>query len=130
MNSSSSLLPRASFEFSSKNYWQEFFSKRKNTFEWYCDTPLLAGIINKYINQNDNILVPGCGNSKLGEDLFDFGFSSVVNIDISDVVVKSMIKQNKEKRPGLKFLLMDVKKVLKLHLFLHFKLFHVINVLK
>ena len=106
-----SLLPKASFEFSSKKYWQEFFSKRKNTFEWYCDTPFLLEIIHKYLNHNDNILITGCGNSKLGEDLYDFGFSSITNIDISQVVIKSMIKQNKEKRPTLRFMLMDVKKV-------------------
>ena len=106
-----SLLPRASADFSSKKYWQQFFAKRKSAFEWYCDTKLLYGVIQKYILQNNKILVPGCGNSTLGEDLFDTGFKSVVNIDISDVVIKSMIKKNKINRPGLKFLVMDVKKV-------------------
>ena len=47
------------------------------------------------------ILVVGCGNAKFSEDLYDDGFTNVVNNDISDIVIQKMAKRNKEKRPQM-----------------------------
>ena len=53
-------------------------------------------------------LVVGCGNSKLSEDLYDVGFVNLVNIDISEVVIKKMTARNAEKRPQMSFTQMDM----------------------
>ena len=106
-----SLLPKATAEFNSKKYWEDFFKKRQESFEWYCEYSLLSGVIYKYCDRRNKILIPGCGNSKLSESLYDAGYNSLVNIDISDVVIKSMTKRNKNARAEMKFLLMDIKKV-------------------
>ena len=105
-----SLLPKASAEFSSSSYWQEFFSKRKEAFEWYGDYGSLCGILHKYVKMSDKLLVPGCGNSKLSENLYDAGIHSIVNIDISPLVIKNMTSQNKN-RSEMKFVAMDAKQV-------------------
>ncbi len=36
------------------------------------------------------MLIPGCGNSTLGENLYDQGVTNIVNIDISSVVISLM----------------------------------------
>ena len=50
----------------------------------------------------------GCGNSKLSEDLYDVGYHSLVNIDISDIVIKQMNAKNNIKRPEMEFIKMDL----------------------
>ena len=50
----------------------------------------------------------GCGNSKLSEDLYDVGYHSLVNIDISEIVIKQMNARNNIKRPEMKFIKMDL----------------------
>mmetsp|Transcript_16397 Transcript_16397/g.55722 ORF Transcript_16397/g.55722 Transcript_16397/m.55722 type:complete len:165 (-) Transcript_16397:298-792(-) len=39
----------------------------------------------------------GCGNSRMTEDMFEDGFSSITNIDISRVVIDQMIERYKDK---------------------------------
>lgn len=46
--------------------------------------------ISQYVRKDDNILMVGCGNSRLSEDMFDDGFASLTNIDVSRVVIDQM----------------------------------------
>ena len=71
----------------------------------------LCGIIHKYIKKPDKVLVIGCGNSKLSADIYDVGYHNIVNIDISDVVIKQMTQQHKKDRPEMKFVKMDMLNV-------------------
>lgn len=41
-------------------------------------------------DQEYEILIPGCGNSSLGADLYDEGYINVTNIDTSSVVINQM----------------------------------------
>lgn len=45
----------------------------------------------QYVRKDDNILMVGCGNSRLSEDMFDEGFTTITNIDVSRVVIDLMI---------------------------------------
>lgn len=40
----------------------------------YGEYPELCGHLHKYIKVKDNILIVGCGNSILGNDLHDVGY--------------------------------------------------------
>lgn len=53
------------------------------------------------------VLVVGCGNSELSEQLYDVGYRQLTNIDISETVVTHMNQRNAERRPGLVFLQAD-----------------------
>lgn len=68
-------------------------------------------MLHKYIKTQDNVLVVGCGNSQLSADMYDVGYHNIVNIDISDTVIKQMIDKNQQQRPQMKFLKMDVLNV-------------------
>ncbi|XP_022048358.1 eEF1A lysine and N-terminal methyltransferase [Acanthochromis polyacanthus] len=99
-----SLLPRTAEEFSSAEYWERFFKKRgEKAFEWYGDYNKLCGVLHKYIKVQDKVLVVGCGNSELSEQLYDVGYKHLTNIDISETVVTHMNQRNADRRPGLAF---------------------------
>ncbi|XP_065113425.1 eEF1A lysine and N-terminal methyltransferase [Paramisgurnus dabryanus] len=103
-----SLLPRSAEEFSSADYWERFFRKRgEKAFEWYGDYNSLCGVLHKYIKPRDKVLVVGCGNSELSEQLYDVGYHQLTNIDISETVVSHMNQRNAECRPDLTFQQVD-----------------------
>lgn len=103
------LLPRSNAqEFQLKDYWDKFFSKRSSAFEWYGEYLHLCHILHKYLKLSSSILVAGCGNSKLSADLYDAGFHSIINIDVSAVVIQQMKSRNDKERGEMKFLKMDV----------------------
>uniref|UniRef100_A0A673U721 eEF1A lysine and N-terminal methyltransferase n=1 Tax=Suricata suricatta TaxID=37032 RepID=A0A673U721_SURSU len=54
------------------------------------------------------VLVIGCGNSELSEQLYDVGYQDIVNIDISEVAIKQMKERNASRRPQMSFLKMDM----------------------
>ncbi|XP_048214276.1 eEF1A lysine and N-terminal methyltransferase isoform X1 [Perognathus longimembris pacificus] len=103
------LLPKSSKEFGSVDYWEKFFQQRgKKAFEWYGTYLDLCGVLHKYIKPREKVLVIGCGNSELSEQLYDVGYQDIVNIDISEVVIKQMKERNASRRPRMSFLKMDM----------------------
>ena len=102
-----SLLPRHHAEFQLQSYWEGFFSKRRTPFEWYGEYADLCHVLHKYMKPSSNVLMVGCGNSKLSEDLYDAGIINIANIDISEIVIKQMSARNNKKRPKMSFSQMD-----------------------
>ncbi|KAL1321010.1 hypothetical protein HN51_065733 [Arachis hypogaea] len=89
-------------------YWDNRYSNEPGPFDWYQKYLTLAPIINLYVPRHHSTLVVGCGNSAFSEGMVDDGYSDVVNVDISSVVIEAM--QNKYKdRPHLKYMKMDVR---------------------
>lgn len=56
---------------------------------------------------NENVLVVGCGNSRLSENMFDVGMKNIINIDLSSIVIQQMSSKNKN-RKEMQFLKMDM----------------------
>ena len=102
-----SLLPKSRTDFQSKSYWEKFFRSRKEAFEWYGEYLDHCHVLHKYMKPQNRVLVVGCGNSKLSEDLYDVGCTNLENIDISDTVIRQMIAKNHLKRPKMKFVVMN-----------------------
>ncbi|KAJ0467699.1 putative endothelin-converting enzyme 1 [Helianthus annuus] len=100
-------------DFTSKENWDKFFSIRgtDDSFEWYAEWPQLRDLLLAQINSTESevqILVPGCGNSRLSEQLYDAGFRCVTNIDFSKVVIGDMLKRNVRVRPVMRWRVMDM----------------------
>lgn len=53
------LLPKSAKDFGSKRYWDKFFEKRKDAFEWYGEYADICGVLHKYCKPHDHILVTG-----------------------------------------------------------------------
>ena len=103
-----SLLPRSHTQFQLKSYWNQFFTRRSTPFEWYGNYADLCHIVHKYVKATSKMLVVGCGNSELSENMYDAGIVHITNIDISEVVIKKMGARNFEKRPRMVFTQMDM----------------------
>uniref|UniRef100_A0A8D0BXV5 eEF1A lysine and N-terminal methyltransferase n=1 Tax=Salvator merianae TaxID=96440 RepID=A0A8D0BXV5_SALMN len=103
------LLPRRVQEFASAEYWERFFRQRGDrAFEWYGEWKELRRSLERYLRLQDSILVVGCGNSELSEQLYDEGYQDIINVDISEVVVKQMEKRSAHLRPKMTYAVMDV----------------------
>ncbi|KAM3668140.1 eEF1A lysine and N-terminal methyltransferase [Ammospiza maritima maritima] len=104
------LLPRSPAEFSSARYWDRFFRQRgQRPFEWYGAFPELCPVLHKYVRPRDKVLVVGCGNSELSEQMYDVGMcQDIVNIDLSAAAVRQMRERSASARPGVSYLLMDM----------------------
>ncbi|NWX87328.1 MET13 protein, partial [Nothoprocta pentlandii] len=103
------LLPRSPRDFGSAAYWERFFRQRgQRPFEWYGALPELRAVLRRYVRPRDKVLVVGCGNSELSEQMYDAGLcEDIVNIDVSEAVVRQMQERSASRRPGMSYLLMD-----------------------
>lgn len=73
----------------------------------------LLGILMPILSrmQARRVVVLGAGDSPLPEELSDAGLSDVTAVDFSEEVVRGMRARNGDSRPGLKWLVEDVRKL-------------------
>lgn len=90
------------------SYWDNRYSKDSAPFDWYQKYSALAPLLLLYTKPHQRILLVGCGNSSLGEEMVKDGYEDVVNIDISAVVIEAMQKKF-QNQPQLKYVKMDVR---------------------
>lgn len=102
------LVPEKNSDFSTTEYWDSFFTKRKTTFEWYGNYDNLKRLLTKYISAKDIILMSGCGNSDLSLNLYSDGFINMTSVDNSEVVIANMNNKHKTKYPGLVYEVEDI----------------------
>ena len=65
-------------------------------------------MIHDYCKPTDHILMLGCGNSILSEQMYDQGFTRIMNVDISSVVINQMAQRSAESRPLMGFEVADI----------------------
>ncbi|KAK3289361.1 hypothetical protein CYMTET_3198 [Cymbomonas tetramitiformis] len=97
-------------DFGSKAYWDERYKTGgANMFDWYMDydglKPSLRDVLNGQPGRT--ILIVGCGNSPVGETLYDEGYQNVTSIDNSQACISLMKTRSLTTRPGLKYHVMD-----------------------
>ena len=84
-------------------------NRDKEPFDWYQGYEGIKDIITQYLSYSSAILNIGCGNSKLSEEMYEDGYTTISNVDISDIVIDQMQEYYKEKIPSLKFLKADIR---------------------
>tara|TARA_B100000530_G_C15927615_1_gene475610 strand:+ start:2266 stop:2817 length:552 start_codon:yes stop_codon:yes gene_type:complete len=93
--------------YADKEYWDDRYLKSTdNNYEWYFDSNKILDIL-KNTNKSKKILIVGCGNSNLGECLYDAGYENIYNVDFSEVIINEQIKKNIS-RPNMKWFVRDV----------------------
>ncbi|KAL0221078.1 hypothetical protein RCL1_000932 [Eukaryota sp. TZLM3-RCL] len=94
-----------------KSYWNLRYAEQDdafNCYEWLTDFSQLQPLFSRYLTRDSEILIAGCGNSRLSVDLYDHGFPLVTSIDFSEVVI-SLLQDKWADRDSLDFLCMDVR---------------------
>ena len=91
-------------------YWDERYTRDPEPFDWYQRYSGISDKLSAQVKKSDNILMLGCGNSRLTEDMYVDGFTSIENIDISPVAIKQMKEKHADKK-SLNWKVMDAIKL-------------------
>ena len=95
-----------------KQYWDNRYLQDNEAFDWYQRYPNLKHLLLPILQRavSPKILVIGCGNSRLSEDIYTEGFKNIMNIDYSEICVKQMNDRYGD-FPEMKFICMDCRDI-------------------
>ncbi|KAL3537556.1 hypothetical protein ACH5RR_000922 [Cinchona calisaya] len=91
-------------------YWDARYIQEANccSFDWYQRYSALRPFVQKYIPTSSRVLMVGCGNALMSEDMVMDGYEDIMNIDISSVAI-DMMRRKYERVPQMKYMQMDVR---------------------
>ncbi|ODO07656.1 hypothetical protein L198_01237 [Cryptococcus wingfieldii CBS 7118] len=112
-------LPPTNEGYGTQEYWEKRYAAEDDgrTFDWFLSPTYLIPFFTQLTSnipsagkdgKDARILMLGCGNSALGEVLYDHGWKNVVNIDYSKTVIDQMRERHSEARPEMTWLEMDI----------------------
>lgn len=81
-------------DYGSASYWDERYAASEGqVFDWYQGYGALRPLIEPFLEEREDfeILIPGCGTSRLGAELYEDGYRNITNIDQSSVAISQMI---------------------------------------
>ena len=91
-----------------KEYWNKRYALNTHPYEWYVGYKELKEMLENTIRQGSRVMLAGCGNSRLGEELYDHsGYTDLTGVDQSEAPISFMIKR-KGTREGLHYLRADL----------------------
>lgn len=96
------------YNYGDVGYWDNRYLQEVGPFDWYQRYSELRPYINTHIPKASRILVVGCGNAVMSEDMVIDGYREIVNIDISSVAI-GMMQKKYEHIPQLKYVHMDAR---------------------
>lgn len=97
-------------QYGKAEYWNQRYEKDSEPFEWYQSYEGMEETLASFLTQDSKVLVPGCGNSRLSEEIYEKKTKKVTSVDISSVAIEAM-KEKHPDRPGLTYSIMDVRKL-------------------
>ncbi|KAH7335418.1 S-adenosyl-L-methionine-dependent methyltransferase [Rhizoctonia solani] len=102
------VIPKHNKSYEGKEYWDERYQSEEGQqpFDWFKSYKEIKEILEVYIPGRDvRILMLGCGNSTLSEDMYQDGYHDIVNIDFSPIVIQHM----QSLHPHMDWLEMDIR---------------------
>ncbi|XP_077218434.1 S-adenosyl-L-methionine-dependent methyltransferases superfamily protein [Tasmannia lanceolata] len=97
-----------SYNYGDGLYWDARYIHEAGPFDWYQRYSALRPFLRKYVPISSRVLMVGCGNAVISEDMVKDGYEDIMNIDISSVVI-DMMRKKYEYLPQLKYMQMDVR---------------------
>lgn len=71
------------------------YTSSDEPFDWFKSFKDISSIIEELIpDKSSRILMLGCGNSTLSEEMYDAGYQNIVNVDYSEVIINKMKARN------------------------------------
>ncbi|MCO5609203.1 hypothetical protein L7F22_063426 [Adiantum nelumboides] len=89
------------------SFWDRTYAKESEPLEWYQSYSDFAQLLKRYIPTTSRVLMVGCGNAEISEDMVKDGYEDITNIDNSAVVIDAMQKKY-QSVSQLKYETMDV----------------------
>ncbi|KAL4339340.1 hypothetical protein GQ457_08G023610 [Hibiscus cannabinus] len=90
-------------------YWDSrYIQEAGGAFDWYQRYSSLRPFVRNYVPTSSRVLMVGCGNALISEDMVKDGYEDIMNIDISSVAI-DMMRRKYEFVPQLKYMQMDVR---------------------
>ncbi|TYJ22934.1 hypothetical protein E1A91_A08G157700v1 [Gossypium mustelinum] len=90
-------------------YWDSrYIQEAGGAFDWYQRYSSLRPFVRRYVPTSSRVLMVGCGNALMSEDMVKDGYEDIMNIDISSVAIE-MMRRKYEFVPQLKYMQMDVR---------------------
>ena len=86
-------------DFSALEYWNERYRVKYHddadyTYDWYFNfSQIYHAVGDALVKGNVRILIAGCGASNFALELYKVGFTSIVNVDFSPVLIENLIRQ-------------------------------------
>ncbi|KAJ3863799.1 S-adenosyl-L-methionine-dependent methyltransferase [Lentinula novae-zelandiae] len=106
------ILPESNDQYGTKQYWNQRYAQEDDdaSFDWFKSYSEIADILRSLIpDKRSRILMLGCGNSKLSEDMYDDGYHNIVNTDYSSIIIEKMKQRHGDARPQMEWHEMDVR---------------------
>ncbi|KAK8847341.1 hypothetical protein IAR55_005198 [Kwoniella newhampshirensis] len=107
-------LPPTNEGYGTHEYWEQRYTAESDgtTFDWFLSPSYLLPLFEEITadistGKDARILMLGCGNSGLSEELYDAGWTNIVNLDYSKTVIEQM-KQRHASRDHMTWQEMDV----------------------
>ncbi|EDO28352.1 predicted protein [Nematostella vectensis] len=104
----SKLVPQKSNNLFGTEQWNKLMKEVSRPYEWHSEYEILCDLMHKYVKLNDRLLRLACGDSKLGENLYDVGYRNIISVDSSEKVIKKMRKRNDSGKRDMEYTRMDV----------------------
>ncbi|KAK0189081.1 S-adenosyl-L-methionine-dependent methyltransferase [Armillaria mellea] len=107
-------LPEKNEQYGTKDYWDQRYEAESDagSFDWFKKYSDIADLLRELIpDKTSEILMLGCGNSTLSEDMYDDGYKNIVNVDYSSIVIEQMQKRHGSDRPEMEWRVMDVREL-------------------
>lgn len=97
-------------EYGEAEYWDQRYSESPEEYEWFMSFKYIFPFFKEYVEPNKIALNEGCGNSPMPLEMIELGFSKVINIDISNILIQQM-KSKYENNSNLEWFTMDCTKL-------------------
>ncbi|KAG2671689.1 hypothetical protein I3760_13G008400 [Carya illinoinensis] len=96
------------YNYGDARYWDARYVQEGGSFDWYQRYSALRPFVRKYVPTTSRLLMVGCGNAVMSEDMVKDGYEDIMNIDISSVAI-DMMRKKYGNIPQLKYMQMDVR---------------------
>ncbi|KAJ4474577.1 S-adenosyl-L-methionine-dependent methyltransferase [Lentinula edodes] len=106
------ILPESNDQYGTKQYWNQRYAQEADDafFDWFKSYSEISDILRSLIpDKRSRIIMLGCGNSKLSEDMYDDGYHNIVNTDYSSIIIEKMKQRHGDARPQMEWHEMDVR---------------------
>ena len=82
-------LPDSNAGYLDSTYWDNRFHDEQQ-YDWFKGFAQFSHLVMPHLQPSNHVLVVGCGNSSLTQDLYTCGVQHLTSTDLSSVVIEQM----------------------------------------